>query len=87
MKRGYRTQSILKSRLLLAAFIVTLVLDMGGGPVFIVYAALNLNKNASFPAATWLLVTIFVSFNVGSWHFQLYTVFDGHGSLLSSQSH
>lgn len=29
---------------------------MGAGPVFIVYASLNLNKNAAFPAATWLLV-------------------------------
>lgn len=47
-------------RLLLAAFFATLVLDMGGGFVFIVYAALNLNKNASFPAATWLLVFVFI---------------------------
>lgn len=50
--------------LLLAAFCVTLILDMGGGPVFIVYASLHLNKNASFPAATWLLVSFFGSFLV-----------------------
>lgn len=48
--------------MILAAFIATLVLDMGAGPVFIVYASLNLNKNASFPAATWLLVFVYSLF-------------------------
>ena len=59
MKRGYAYEYNMKNRLLLAAFVVTLILDMGAGPVFIVYASLNLNKNAAFPAATWLLVFCF----------------------------
>lgn len=38
---------------------VTLLLDMGGGPVFIVFAILNINKNTTVPAALWLLVCFF----------------------------
>ena len=59
MKRGYDAKNCSYSRLLLAAFVVTLLLDMGGGPVFIVFAILNLNKNTSIPAATWLLVRFY----------------------------
>jgi len=43
-------------RLLLTAFLATLILDMGAGPVFIVFGSMNLVKSAPFPAAAWLLV-------------------------------
>ena len=63
--------------MLLAASIVTLVLDMGGGPVFIVYASMNLNKNASFPAATWLLVFFSILFSLlGSRDLKCCTVYN-----------
>ena len=50
-------------RLLLTAFLATLILDMGAGPVFIVFGSLNLVKSAPFPAAAWLLVENLRSFH------------------------
>ena len=47
------------ARLLLTAFLATLILDMGAGPVFIVFGSMNLVKNAPFPAAAWLMVVTF----------------------------
>ena len=46
----------MKKGLLLTAFLVTLVLDMGVGPVTIVFGAANLSKNSALPAASWLMV-------------------------------
>lgn len=63
--------------MLLAASIVTLILDMGGGPVFIVYASMNLNKNASIPAATWLLVFLSVIISLlGSGNLKYCTIYN-----------
>ena len=42
--------------MLAAAAVSTCIIDMGGGTVFIVFAALHLSKNTSVPAATWLFV-------------------------------
>ena len=46
------------NRLLLIAFLATLFLDMGVGPVFIVFGSMNLKKNIPFPSAAWLLVIV-----------------------------
>lgn len=43
-------------RLLLTAFLITLILDMGVGPVLIVFGAVNLSKQTSYPSAAWLMV-------------------------------
>ena len=45
--------------LLTAIIILSLILDIGGGSVFIVYASMNLRKATTFPVATWLLVGVF----------------------------
>lgn len=44
--------------LLLTAFLTTLILDMGVGPVLIVFGAMNLSKQTSYPSAAWLMVVI-----------------------------
>ena len=49
--------------LLTAIIILSLILDIGGGSVFIVYASMNLRKATTFPVATWLLVHVFASFH------------------------
>lgn len=49
---------ILHCSLLTAIIILSLILDIGGGSVFIVYASMNLRKATTFPVATWLLVVL-----------------------------
>ena len=57
MKRGYiEVEGAYCASLLLCAFLLTLILDMGVGPLTIVFGAMNLSMNSRFPAATWLLV-------------------------------
>lgn len=61
---------------------------MGAGPVFIVYACLNLNKNAAFPAATWLLVLVyFLELGVVSRNLQCGSIYYGDVIVCSGQSH
>ena len=75
MKRGFDCAFLITPSLLLAVFIATLILDMGGGPVFIVYASLNLSRNAVVPAATWLFVLCFlVPFTLDSWYSEHHSV-------------
>lgn len=51
-------------RLLLTAFLATLILDMGAGPVFIVFGSMNLVKSAPFPAAALVAGREFAIFSL-----------------------
>lgn len=69
--------------LLITAFIATLILDMGAGPVFIVFGSVHLGKPSPFPASVWLMVMpLFLWSCAGAGYFKLRSVCDGDEHVL-----
>ena len=68
---------------MITAFIATLILDMGAGPVFIVFGSVHLGKPSPFPASVWLMVVpLLPLLCAGAGHFELRSVCDSNEHVL-----
>lgn len=83
-KKGLWKDIAIICRLLITAFFTTLVLDMGVGPVTIVFGAANLSNYTAIFAASWLMVPVEHFSHIGPWNTKRSSVYNCDWHVLLS---